>query len=353
MNDMPYAGFQHTSSSDAVVTDSAAAGTAFATGVKTYNGAIGVERAATRVTTLLEQAKGGRQGHRAGDDRAGHRRDAGGVRRARARPGRAERDRPAVPRGQRARTSSSAAARTAGSRRAVPGFFPDNPAQDPTEAEPERPRRSRGSGRASLGYDVVHSPEGLRQAGGVQAARPVRERGDVPAASRRAGARVRAGRSLPTMAGKALDVLSSHDEGFFLVLEEEAIDEFEHSDNGRGPAGHAGARPHRQGRPGLRDAARRHPRRGDRGPRDRRARDRGASTTRRSPTSTGRACPPRTGSSPSRARTSSTSWTGRRAGTAAGDVPVTAMGPGAGRFAGVYENTYVHDAMVAALLGTP
>ena len=44
-------------------------------------------------------------------------------------------------------------------------------------------------------------------------------------------------------------------------------------------------------------------------------------------------------------------WT--TGGHSAGDVPVTAMGPGSGRFAGVYENTFIHDALLAAMLGTP
>src|SRR5690349_18769500 len=42
MDDMPYAGLIHTSST-INVTDSAAAATAFASGVKTYNGAIGMD----------------------------------------------------------------------------------------------------------------------------------------------------------------------------------------------------------------------------------------------------------------------------------------------------------------------
>src|SRR5690242_10379210 len=42
MNNMPYSGMVHTSSTS-VVTDSAASATAFAAGVKTYNGAIGVD----------------------------------------------------------------------------------------------------------------------------------------------------------------------------------------------------------------------------------------------------------------------------------------------------------------------
>jgi alkaline phosphatase len=51
MNKMPYVGNVHTSSTS-VVTDSAAAATAMASGVKTYNGAIGVNPDKKRVKTV-------------------------------------------------------------------------------------------------------------------------------------------------------------------------------------------------------------------------------------------------------------------------------------------------------------
>ena len=59
MDDMPYEGRSHTNSADpeTFVTDSAAGGTALATGVKTYNGAIGVDANEEPVETVLEQAK--------------------------------------------------------------------------------------------------------------------------------------------------------------------------------------------------------------------------------------------------------------------------------------------------------
>ncbi|MFD0050553.1 alkaline phosphatase [Actinomycetes bacterium NPDC127524] len=57
MDDMPYSGIVHTSSTTPV-TDSAAAATAMASGVKTYNGAIGVDANKKSVKTVLEMAKG-------------------------------------------------------------------------------------------------------------------------------------------------------------------------------------------------------------------------------------------------------------------------------------------------------
>ncbi len=54
---MPYSGFNKTNSSDKLITDSAAGATAFSTGVKTYNGAIGVDSADVPVKTILEMAE--------------------------------------------------------------------------------------------------------------------------------------------------------------------------------------------------------------------------------------------------------------------------------------------------------
>src|SRR5690606_7997594 len=51
-----YIGFSKTQSADNYITDSAAGGTALATGVKTYNGAIGVGVDGTPVKTILEEA---------------------------------------------------------------------------------------------------------------------------------------------------------------------------------------------------------------------------------------------------------------------------------------------------------
>lgn len=49
-------GFSKTSSGDNYITDSAAGGTALSTGVKTYNGAIGVDMNKNPVKTILEEA---------------------------------------------------------------------------------------------------------------------------------------------------------------------------------------------------------------------------------------------------------------------------------------------------------
>lgn len=56
-NRMPVAGFSITNSSDAYITDSASGATVYAAGVKTYNGAIGVDKDTIRVRTILEEAE--------------------------------------------------------------------------------------------------------------------------------------------------------------------------------------------------------------------------------------------------------------------------------------------------------
>ncbi|MFQ5859332.1 MAG: alkaline phosphatase [Anaerolineae bacterium] len=57
MDGLTVAGYARTYSANALVTDSAAAATAIASGAKTYNGAIGVDAVGNPVKTILEQAQ--------------------------------------------------------------------------------------------------------------------------------------------------------------------------------------------------------------------------------------------------------------------------------------------------------
>jgi len=59
MDRMPALGWSHTASANEPITDSAAAATALATGVKTNNRVIGQDPAGNRLTTILERAKAG------------------------------------------------------------------------------------------------------------------------------------------------------------------------------------------------------------------------------------------------------------------------------------------------------
>jgi alkaline phosphatase len=66
MDSLRYAGWTHTDSVDPeeAVTDSAAGATAFASGVRTFNGGVGVDAEGRPATTLLERAA--RRGSRPG-----------------------------------------------------------------------------------------------------------------------------------------------------------------------------------------------------------------------------------------------------------------------------------------------
>lgn len=57
MDAMPVSGWSHTGSADNPITDSAAAGTALATGVKTNNGMISIDPYSNTITTILEHAQ--------------------------------------------------------------------------------------------------------------------------------------------------------------------------------------------------------------------------------------------------------------------------------------------------------
>ena len=59
MNRLRHGGLVHTDPDDPeeAVTDSAAAATAFSTGVKTFNGAVGVDTKGKPIRTLLEDAR--------------------------------------------------------------------------------------------------------------------------------------------------------------------------------------------------------------------------------------------------------------------------------------------------------
>ena len=83
MDSMPVAGRSETRPRDpeAFVTDSAAGGMAIATGVKTFNGAAGVDVDENPLQSVLEQA--GRQGYRARNGQPGNRRHPRVLRRPR------------------------------------------------------------------------------------------------------------------------------------------------------------------------------------------------------------------------------------------------------------------------------
>jgi alkaline phosphatase len=233
MNRLEHAGLVHTDPADPeeAVTDSAAAATAFSTGYKSFNGAIGVDAQGRARPTLLEDAR--RMGKATGLVTTSQVTDATPAAYAAHIDDRAKQSEIAK---QYLESSKPDVILGGGEDFWFPagnaGGHPDHPATDPTEAS----KGTQGNlvDRAKqLGYTYVKDRAGLRAArkGKVLGLfaneemfehRPEGE-GDlydplVP---------------LPEMATKALDLLSADRDGLFVLIEEEAIDEMAHENNAR------------------------------------------------------------------------------------------------------------------------
>lgn len=230
MDDMPYAGLIHTSST-VPVTDSAAAATAFASGVKTYNGAIGVDKNKKPVKTVLEYAK--QAGKATGIVTTSQVTDATGAAFAAHVEDRSKQSDIALQYLTKAKVDVILGG---GEDFWYPagqvGGFPDEPAEDPSE----KSKGTQGNLVAkakSLGYTYVTNQSALQAAKGSKLLGlfaneemfQQREEGD--------GDIYNPVVSLPNMTKKALDVLSKNKNGFFLVVEEEGTDEFAHENNAK------------------------------------------------------------------------------------------------------------------------
>ena len=231
MNKLGHTGLVHTDPADPeqAVTDSAAAATAFSTGVKTFNGAIGVDVDGNPVGTLLEDAR--RAGKATGLVTTSQVTDA-----TPAAYGAHVSD--------RAQQSEIARQYLEGSKPDVilgggedfwfppgePGGWPDNPPTDPTE-QSKGDRGNLVERAEALGYQYVSDRDGLRGARGKKLLGLFaneemfehREEGD--------GDLYDPSVPLPEMAAKALDTLSRDRDGFFVLIEEEGIDEMAHENN--------------------------------------------------------------------------------------------------------------------------
>ncbi|WP_339232768.1 alkaline phosphatase [Geobacillus sp. FSL W8-0032] len=348
MDNMPYSGLIHTNSADpkSFITDSAAAATAIATGVKTYNGAIAVDLQGKPVETILEQAK--KAGKATGLVTTSQVTDA-------------------TPAAFGAHTAKRSAQSDIAKQyieqtkvdvilgggedywypAGQPGYYPDHPAEDPEE-ESKGTQGNLVERAKQLGYTYVRTADELKQAAGHKLLglfaneemfqqRPEGE-GDVynPAVP------------LPDMTKKALDVLSQNKKGFFLVVEEEAIDEMSHENNG--PLMIKAGQQLDEAVAVAKQYAKRH--------RDTLvlvlADHECGGLTVETPGGTDESGDGKTISGEdgpfSIAHSSQTfalDWT--TTGHTAADVPLTAMGPGAERFVGVYENTRIHDVLEQVL----
>jgi alkaline phosphatase len=232
MDELPQAGLLATDSRDpkTFVTDSAAAATAWATGEKTYNGAISVDVNGNPLAVVGQQAKVG--GKATGLVTTAQVTDASPAAFFSRTADRKQQDE--IARQYLEETKPDVILGggedwwlPAG----TPGAFPDVPPEDPEEAS----KGTKGDlvGRArELGYAYAGTPDQLKQASapkllGLFANEEMFQQkpegqGDVYAPVV----------DLPTMTQKALDTLASNESGFFLFVEEEAVDEFAHQNNG-------------------------------------------------------------------------------------------------------------------------
>ncbi len=230
MDSMPYAGLFH-SSSTIPVTDSAAAATAFASGVKTYNGAIGMDADKKPVKTIMEYAK--EVGKSTGVVTTSQVTDATGAAFGAHVEDRSKQSDIALQYLTKAKLDVILGGGEdfwfpAG----APGAYPDEPTEDPSE-------KSKGTQgnlvdkAKQLGYTyVTNAAEMQRAKGGKLLGLFANEemfqqreegQGDIydPVVS------------LPDMTKKAIDTLSANKKGFVLMVEEEAIDEMAHANNAK------------------------------------------------------------------------------------------------------------------------
>ncbi|WP_429876966.1 alkaline phosphatase [Fictibacillus sp. NRS-1165] len=230
MSKMPYSGNVHTHSTS-VVTDSAAAGTAMATGVKTFNGAIGVDENKKPVKSVLELAS--EAGKSTGLVTTSQITDA-----TPASLGAhvADRKKQSDIAKQYLENSKVDVLLGGGEDYWYPkgeeGEFQDHPAKDNEEAS-QGTQGNLVEKAEKLGYDYVTNQEELEGSKshrllGLFANEEMFEQnpegeGDLydPVVP------------LPDMTKKAIDTLSQNQKGFFLMVEEEGTDEMSHENNGK------------------------------------------------------------------------------------------------------------------------
>jgi alkaline phosphatase len=230
MDDLPYEGRSHTNSADpeTFVTDSAAGGTALATGVKTYNGAIGVDANQEPVETVLEQAK--QAGKATGLVTDSQVTDATPASFGAHVPDRDDQSEIAR---QYVEESQPDVILGGGEDRWYPeddaGAYPDEPEEDPEE-------KSRGTEnlveRAEAeGYEYVTDADGLDAATGPKVLGLFANEEMFQQKPEGEGGSYEPAVSLAEMTRKAIETLSEDEDGFFLLVEEEAIDEMSHQNN--------------------------------------------------------------------------------------------------------------------------
>jgi alkaline phosphatase len=346
MNKLDHAGLVHTDPLDPkqAVTDSAAAATAFSTGVKTFNGAIGVDAQGRAVRTLLEDAR--RAGKATGLVTTSQVTDATPAAYAAHVSDRAqqseiarqflERSKPDVilgggedywyPKGN-------------------PGALPDHPATDPTE-ESKGDKGNLVDRATKLGYQYVSTRADLRKARGPKLLGLFANEEMFEHREEGHGDLYEPAVPLREMAAKALDILAKDRDGFFVLIEEEAIDEMAHENNA-GLMIKSGAAFDATVKLAV-DFARKHPGtlivvQGDH--------ETGGLTIENPDTNDESGDELSKEDGPFTVKGTNlqvfADWTS--GGHTGADTPITASGPGSAAFGGVIDNTDVHDAIAKAM----
>ncbi|NEY18459.1 alkaline phosphatase [Bacillus ginsengihumi] len=342
MNSMPYAGLVHTSSTSAV-TDSAAAATAMASGVKTNNGAIGVDANKKPRKTVLEAAKAA--GKSTGLVTTSQITDATPAAFAAH-----VQDRSMQSEIAKQYLENKVDVLLGGGEdywypAGTEGAYQDYPAKDTTEAS----KGTEGdlvNKAKKIGYQYVTNADQLKKARsgrllGLFANEEMFEQrpegqGDLydPTVS------------LPTMTEKAIDTLSKNKKGFFLMIEEEAIDEMSHENNAKQMI-KAGQQLDKSVSI-AKEYAKKHP---DTLVLVLADHDCGGISVESvdSQDESGDGISKEDGpfNIPNSKEDFMIDWT--TSGHTAVDVPLTATGSGAELFKGTYENTYIHDALLKAM----
>ena len=348
MNRLQHTGLVHTDPADPeeAVTDSAAAATAFSTGYKSFNGAIGVDAQGVARPTVLEDAR--RMGKATGLVTTSQVTDATPAAYAAHIDDRSKQSEIAR---QFIEKSKPDVILGGGEDYWFPagteGGHPDHPATDPTEAS----KGTEGNlvERAQqLGYRYVSTRDGLAKAKGRKVLGLFANEEMFEHREEGHGDLYDPLVPLPEMATKALNLLSSDRDGLFVLIEEEGIDEMAHENNA-GLMIKAGEALDQTVGVAV-EFARRHPGtlilvQGDH--------ETGGLTIENPDTTdeSGEELSKEDGPFPVKGTNLQVfaDWTtGQHTGA---DTPITASGPGSERFDGVIDNTDVHDAVSLAMRG--
>jgi alkaline phosphatase len=231
MDRLPASGQLTTTPHDpkAIVTDSAAAATAWATGQKTYNGAISVDTAGKPLRTLGVDAKAA--GKATGLVTTAQVTDASPAAFFSNTADRGKQDEIAR---QYLEVSKPDVILGGGEDWWLPagtiGAFPDKPAEDPSEAS----RGTKGNlidQAKHSGYSYVTSADALKNAPSGKLLGLFSNEEMFQQRAEGQGDVYSPVVDLATMTSKALNTLDKNKKGFFLMVEEEGIDEFAHSNN--------------------------------------------------------------------------------------------------------------------------